>query len=69
MASSSTNKSILAVNDVVTRFTQYSKESLMEAWYQMQENVGNSPNVHTQSSIIKSFYNGISSWDRLLLDG
>jgi hypothetical protein len=35
----------------------------------MQENVENSPNVHTQSSIIKSFYNGISSWDILFLDG
>jgi hypothetical protein len=34
----------------------------------MQQNVENSPNVHTQSSIIKSFYNGTSAWGRLFLD-
>jgi hypothetical protein len=41
----------------------------MEAWYHMQENVGNSRNVHTQSSIIKSIYNGISAWGKIFLDG
>jgi hypothetical protein len=41
----------------------------MEVWYRMQENVGNSPNMHTQSSIMKSFYNGISPWGRIFLDG
>jgi hypothetical protein len=35
----------------------------------MQENVENSPNMHTKSSIIKSFYNGINAWGRLFLDG
>jgi hypothetical protein len=35
----------------------------------MQENVENSPNVHTQGSIMKSFYNKISAWGRLFLDG
>jgi hypothetical protein len=35
----------------------------------MQENVGNSPNVHTQSSIIKRFYNRVSDWGRIFLDG
>jgi hypothetical protein len=69
MASSSTNKNIAIINDEVTSFTLYSEECLMEAWYRMQENVGNSPNVHTQSSIIKSFYNGISAWGRIFLDG
>jgi hypothetical protein len=41
----------------------------MEAWYQMQENIENSPNMHTQGVIIKSLYNGVSAWARLLLDG
>jgi hypothetical protein len=41
----------------------------MEAWYRMQENVGNIPNVHTRSSIIKSFYNGVSAWSRIFIDG
>jgi hypothetical protein len=35
----------------------------------MQENLGNIPNVHTQSSIIKSIYNGISAWGKIFLDG
>jgi hypothetical protein len=69
MASSSANKNIVVVNDEVIRFKQYSEESLMEAWYRMQENVEDRPNVHTQSSIIKSFYNGTSAWGRLFLDG
>jgi hypothetical protein len=69
MASSSTNKNIVVINDEVISSTQYSEESLMKAWYRMQENVENSPNMHTQSSIIKSFYNGISAWGRLFLDG
>jgi hypothetical protein len=43
MASSIKNKNIVIINDEVTSFTQYSEESLMEAWYRMQENVGNSP--------------------------
>jgi hypothetical protein len=68
MASSST-KNMVIINDEVTSFTQYSEESLMEAWYRMQENVENSPNVHTQSSIIKRFYNRISAWGRIFLDG
>jgi hypothetical protein len=41
----------------------------MEAWYRMQESVENSPNVHTQGFIIKIFYNGVSAWSRLFLDG
>jgi hypothetical protein len=69
MASSSANKNMVIINDEVTSFTQYYEESLMEAWYCMQENVGNSPNVHTQSSIIRSFYNGISAWGKIFLDG
>jgi hypothetical protein len=69
MASSSANKNMVIINDEVTSFTQYSEESLMEAWYHMQDNVGNSPNMHTQSSIIESFYNGVSAWGRIFLDG
>jgi hypothetical protein len=69
MASSSANKNMVIINDEVTSFTQYFEESLMEAWYHMQENVGNISNVHTQSSIIKSFYNGVSAWGRIFLDG
>jgi hypothetical protein len=65
MASSSIDKNIVVINDEVTSFTQYSEESLMEAWYRMQENVGNSPDMHSQSSIVKGFYNGISAWCRL----
>jgi hypothetical protein len=42
MASTSANKNIIFFNDEVTRFKQYSKKSLMEAWYQMQENIENS---------------------------
>jgi hypothetical protein len=41
----------------------------MEAWYRMQENIENSPNVNTLSSIIKIFYNGPSAWGRVFLDG
>jgi hypothetical protein len=37
MTSTSTNKNIIVVNDEVTSFEQYSKESLMEAWFRMQE--------------------------------
>jgi hypothetical protein len=69
MASFSANKNIMVITDEVTSFTQYSGESLIEAWYRMQENVGNSPNMHTQGSIIKSFYNGVSAWGRIFLDG
>jgi RNA recognition motif-containing protein len=69
MASSSSKKNIVVINDEVTSFTQYSGKSLMEAWYRMQENVRNSPNMHTEGSIIKSFYNGISNWDRIFLYG
>jgi hypothetical protein len=69
MASTSTNKNIIVVSDEVTSFKGYSEESLMEAWYRMQESVENIPNVHTQCFIIKRFYNGVSAWSRLLLDG
>jgi hypothetical protein len=68
MASTSANKNIVIVNDEVTSFKQYVEESLMEAWYRMQENVENSPNIHTQGVIIRSFYNGISAWARLFLN-
>jgi hypothetical protein len=69
MASSSANKNIVVVNDEVTSFKKYYEESLMEVWYRMQENVENSPNVHTQSSVIKRFYDGTSAWVRFFLDG
>jgi hypothetical protein len=68
MASSSAKINIVIVNDEVMSFKQYPEESLMEAWYTMQENVENSPNIHTQGVIIRSFYNGISAWGRLFLD-
>jgi hypothetical protein len=52
--STSTNKNMVVVNDEVTSFKQYSEESLMEAWYKMQENVENGAKVHTQGVIIKN---------------
>jgi hypothetical protein len=36
MTSSSAKKNIVVVNNEVTSFKQYSKESLMAAWYRMQ---------------------------------
>jgi hypothetical protein len=69
MASTITNKNIVAINDEVTSFKQYSEEYLMKAWYMMQESVENSLNVHTQGFILKRFYNGVSAWSRLFLDG
>jgi hypothetical protein len=41
----------------------------MEAWYRMQQNVENRSNVQTQGIILKNFYNGVSAWARLFLDG
>jgi hypothetical protein len=55
MSSSSANKNIVVVNVEVTNFKQYSKKFLMEAWYRMQENVENNPNMHIQSSTIIFF--------------
>ena len=58
----------LPVNDAITSFKQYPGESLMEAWYRMQEIRENCPNTHAQNFILRKFYNGLNTWSKLFLD-
>ena len=70
MASNMSTPSALSlpVNDEITSFKQYPGESLMEAWYRMQEIRENCPNTHTQNFILRKFYNGLNTWSKLFLD-
>ena len=50
----------------IINFNQYPGESLMDAWYRMQEIVGRSPNKYSQIFILKSFYIGLDVWEKKL---
>ena len=57
---SASNAVPLPGNDETTSFKQYFGESLMEAWYRMQEIIASCPNTNTQKKWSKPFLDALT---------